>query len=284
MIATGIYEILNTSTGKRYVGSAVNFKKRWYSHRRLLEKGTHWSNHLQAAWSKHGAASFVFKPILICDKLNLLIYEQIAIDALSPEYNKCPVAGSTLGFKFSPESLARMSKAHSAENLSPETRAKMSASQRKRTHPPEVRAKLSVMGLGRKLSPEECERRSQRMKGNVHSEETKRKISASLTGKKLPPEQIAKLVISSTGRRHTAEAKARIAAAQKGNKHCLGRVLSAETRAKQSAAHRGRIKSPEHIANISAAKKGKKRGPMSEEQRAKHAAGIAAYWQKRRNA
>lgn len=241
MKAAGIYEILNSANGKRYIGSSVNLGKRWYSHRRMLELDEHWSDHLQSAWSKYGSASFTFKPVLICDPRNLLMYEQIAIDALRPEYNKCAVAGSTLGFKFSPESLVRMSKVHSAENLSSETRAKMSASQSKRTHPPEVRAKLSAIGLGRKLSAQECERRSKRMLGHPTSEETKKKIAAALRGRKLSPERIAAISVSSKGRRHSAETKAKMAAAKVGHKYNVGRVHSEEWRANQSAGIRAAI-------------------------------------------
>jgi group I intron endonuclease len=241
VIGCGIYEIRNLANGKRYVGSSVNFRRRWYAHRWQLLRGMHANEHLQAAWNKHGEDQFDFRLLLICNRENLVMYEQIAIEAVSPEYNKCEVAGTTLGFKFSPESLARMSKSHSAANLSPETRAKMSASQSKRTHPPEVRAKLSALGMGRKFSAEECERRSLRMMGNVVSEETKRRISEALTGRKRSPEQRAQIARNSTGRRHTPEAKAKMSAAKKGNTARLGHVFSAETRAKQSAGIRAAI-------------------------------------------
>lgn len=40
----GIYEIRNTVNGKRYIGSTVNFKRRWWAHRAKLSeahKGKH---------------------------------------------------------------------------------------------------------------------------------------------------------------------------------------------------------------------------------------------------
>jgi hypothetical protein len=55
----------------------------------------------------------------------------------------------------------------------------------------------------------------------------------------------------------SAETRAKISAAQKGNKSCLGKKHSAETRAKMSAAVKGRKNSAETRAKISASKKGK---------------------------
>jgi predicted GIY-YIG superfamily endonuclease len=36
----GIYEIANRVNGKRYIGSAAFFNKRWSQHRGLLRRGT----------------------------------------------------------------------------------------------------------------------------------------------------------------------------------------------------------------------------------------------------
>lgn len=75
------------------------------------------------------------------------------------------------------------------------------------------------------------------------------------------------------------ETKAKISQANRGNKYCLGRVLSDETKAKISRANkgkRGRLgqrNSPEHIAKTSAGLRGKpswnKGGTMRPESRAK---------------
>ena len=44
----GIYEIVNLCDGKAtaYLGSAVNIKYRWTSHRRDLRKDSHYNAHL----------------------------------------------------------------------------------------------------------------------------------------------------------------------------------------------------------------------------------------------
>ena len=58
--ASGIYAIVNCVNGKRYVGSAVNFRRRLYGHRSHLRRGTHHNHHLQTAWVKYGHDAFVF--------------------------------------------------------------------------------------------------------------------------------------------------------------------------------------------------------------------------------
>ena len=239
---TGIYEIVNLTNGKRYVGSAVNFKRRWYMHRWELRRGEHRNTHLQATWDKHGEDKFGFRPLLACDRHNLVMYEQIAIDALRPEYNICKVAASTIGFRFSEESRAKLSHRARAENLSPETRARMSASQAKRTHPPETRAKISAIVRGRKESDETRARKSASLLGHSVSEETRAKLRAARLGQRHSPESKAKIAAASTGRKHTPEAKAKIAAAKLGkpgwSRGLKRGPLSADARVKISAARR----------------------------------------------
>jgi DNA adenine methylase len=57
----GIYEIANRVNGKRYIGSAAYFNKRWSQHRHQLRRGTHHCAHLQRAWTKYGESEFVFR-------------------------------------------------------------------------------------------------------------------------------------------------------------------------------------------------------------------------------
>ena len=65
---SGIYAIVNTVNGKRYVGSAKRFRTRWNAHRAALNKGLHHSRHLQSAWNKYGAEAFVFTIIEFCEQ------------------------------------------------------------------------------------------------------------------------------------------------------------------------------------------------------------------------
>lgn len=99
---SGIYEIVNLANGKRYIGSAQNFKLRWRLHRIHLRRGTHHSRHLQSSWTKRGEDSFEFRVLLTCERADLIEAEQAALDALAPEYNNSRIAGSCAGVKHQP--------------------------------------------------------------------------------------------------------------------------------------------------------------------------------------
>lgn len=105
----GIYEIVHLESGKRYVGSAVNFKSRFRVHKHQLRNNTHHSKYLQRAWNKYGEASFEFRILKLCDPAFLIIEEQKEIDA-GCDYNTCLIANSSLGTKASPETREKMSK------------------------------------------------------------------------------------------------------------------------------------------------------------------------------
>ena len=182
---TGIYAIRHTVSGKRYVGSAVNFAQRWRIHRCLLRKGSHHSPHLQAAWAKHGEGAFVFDKLLVCSKENLLMYEQILIDgfnAFSREfgYNARPLASSSLGVKASDETREKIKAARAKQVFSEETKALWSKNRTGRKmpewfgeftrqhrkgskHTDEARAKISAAGIGRPASIATREKRSGKM-------------------------------------------------------------------------------------------------------------------------
>lgn len=123
---TGIYSIRNTINGKVYPGSSVDIEHRWVLHRIALKNGKHHSEHLQRAWSKYGEDNFEFLALEECSKDQLLIREQVYLDAVrvrNPDgtlggidhnlaYNTCPIAGNCLGFRHSEESRRKMSEAH----------------------------------------------------------------------------------------------------------------------------------------------------------------------------
>jgi group I intron endonuclease len=105
----GIYQIRNIQNNKIYVGSSVNLKHRWLTHRHLLINGKHHSIILQRAWIKYGEDIFVFEILEYVDDKNLLIEaEQKWIDELKPNYNVCPTAGSSLGWKHSEETKEKL--------------------------------------------------------------------------------------------------------------------------------------------------------------------------------
>lgn len=109
--APGVYMIKNITTGKTYVGSSNNIKKRVGQHRSMLIQGKHHSYHLQSSWNKHGPNDFEFLVLEIVQEWSKEIQfskENFWIKKIGPEYNVAVVAESVLGVKRSNETKARM--------------------------------------------------------------------------------------------------------------------------------------------------------------------------------
>ncbi len=59
--AVGIYEIVNTKTGMKYIGQTkTSFWRRYREHSTALRQGRHPNTHLQQAWNTDGGGAFVF--------------------------------------------------------------------------------------------------------------------------------------------------------------------------------------------------------------------------------
>lgn len=128
---TCIYKILNKTTGKFYIGSAYNLRKRQYVHLSKLRRGIHDNKHLQAAWNMYGENNFEFIVMQECKKDELLKYEQFWLDWTKSfcreiGYNACAVAGNTVGYKHTEEFRAWQSNRLKGSKLSEETKVKMS--------------------------------------------------------------------------------------------------------------------------------------------------------------
>lgn len=160
---TCIYKIVNTTNGKIYVGSAVNFRKRKNLHLKNLRDGNHGNKHLQLAFKKYGLDNFVFEIIELCFRENLLEREQFYIDNLKPEYNICKsVEKSRLGIKSSPEHIAKIVASNTGKKRSPE-----------------ACANIGLAKKGFKFSEESL----LKLKLRPRTEETRRKISEAQIGK-----------------------------------------------------------------------------------------------------
>lgn len=151
-IISGIYKI-TTPSGKFYIGSSINIFKRWREHKWQLKTNRHHSPLLQKVWDKY-KDKLKFEVILICIPEHLLLYEQIAIDSLKPEYNICKIAGSTLGRKLTTEHKAKISAYSSKKKLSPEHIAALVASRKGKKSSVETREKIRQAKLGTKVSEE----------------------------------------------------------------------------------------------------------------------------------
>jgi group I intron endonuclease len=90
------------------------------------------------------------------DTRNLILSrEQHYIDCLVPEYNILKVAGSSLGFTHSTETIAKMSLDRSGDNHpmfgfihSDKTKAAMSEIHKGKTHTADTKAKMSLAKIG----------------------------------------------------------------------------------------------------------------------------------------
>lgn len=214
--ASGIYAIVNTATGKRYIGSAVDIKKRWSRHRLELKKGTHHSSKLQRAWNKHGVDSFVFEVIERVLAADLIAREQVWIDrygSCAKGYNSRPTAGSMLGHRHSKKTVELCRAAKVGVKFTDEHKAKLSAWQVGRKQSEETKAKRSAALKGRPRAPEVVQKM-----GRKNSPETIEKRRASLTGLKRSPEAVEKMRLAMLGRRLSPETIAKRTATWRANR------------------------------------------------------------------
>lgn len=131
----GIYCIEHVASGKKYIGSALNFRRRWDRHLSPLRNGKHNSRHLQFAWSKYGEAQFVFRTLVVCAPERLIFYEQLCIDAYQASdsrfgFNIAPTAGSRLGAKMPAAYVEKMRARLTGGSLTEKHKRKISASMR----------------------------------------------------------------------------------------------------------------------------------------------------------
>lgn len=183
MTKSGIYKIINKKTGKCYVGSACNLKKRLRNHRSSLERNIHHSKKLQRSWNIHGETAFDFLALeQVENKEHLIIREQHWInwfDSYDNGYNATPTAGSRLGSKATDESRKKMSLSHIGKTL-----------------PEEQKIKIGKASLGRKMPESAKLKISIALTGKKKSQDHKRKISEAQKGRKLTEEHKAKLRVS----------------------------------------------------------------------------------------
>lgn len=218
---SAIYGIRHIASGRIYVGSAVRTNARWRHHRSQLQRGTHHSRYLQAAWNKYGAEAFGFVVLeIVPTPDDLLVRENEWISSSMATdrrygFNCCPVAGSRLGVKHSDEARSKMSAAHKGRKKSPEHQAAINASLKGRTLSDEHRAKIVANQTGR-----------------MASDETRRKMRESQAKRILSPDAKERMVTANIGRKFSEEHRNRIAEANRR------RTLSSETKAKISAARK----------------------------------------------
>ena len=75
----GVYCIRCKVNNKAYIGSSVDIKRRWGSHKAELRAGSHYNKQLQEDYNKYGADSFLYTILINCKPQMLLKYENMYI-------------------------------------------------------------------------------------------------------------------------------------------------------------------------------------------------------------
>lgn len=140
----GIYEIVNKTNGKRYIGSTEqSFTIRWRNHRSLLRANRHHSRHLQNAWNKYGEDSFEFRVLERNPGPEIYYFDNITreqwyLDNESCEYNMSDRAdrpAGMLGKKHKPETIEKIRQSNLGQKRSMESRKKMSLAKQGKNNP-----------------------------------------------------------------------------------------------------------------------------------------------------
>jgi group I intron endonuclease len=178
-VKSGIYRIVQLSTGRHYIGSAVDVDARRRRHWWELHTGRHSNPKLQRAWNKYGADDFIHEKIETCDKKVLTEREQFWMDSTKPFFNILQRARSAQGLVM-PESakkvLSEKAKARYAA-LSEEEKADLHAA-----HAARLR--------GRKQTAEHSQAIAKALKGRRNNEAQ----NAALARNRDNPEALAKRI------------------------------------------------------------------------------------------
>jgi len=164
MTKSVIYSITCAASGKIYIGSAVNYVKRWADHKWDLRNQKHCNRKLQNSWNKYGEGAFEFAIIEKVEDLSMLLArEQHWIDfhnSYKVGLNMTPTAGSPLG-RVQTEATKQLLR---EINSTPEFKAAHSARHKGKIVSEETRKKQAAAKLGRKQSPETIAKRNASLK------------------------------------------------------------------------------------------------------------------------
>lgn len=156
---TGIYQITNLINGKRYVGLAVNIRRRFIEHKTptALKK----TSVLAKAFRKYGVENFTFEVLEECDRTELAAREVFWIGQLRPEYNMTAGGDGNVGREVSEATRAKLAAAGRVqwERLSDDQKAARVSNNLRGPHAGHpvsegTRQKLRAAVLGTKASVE----------------------------------------------------------------------------------------------------------------------------------
>ena len=141
------------------MGSSVDLARRfsmYFSEKVLIKELDKMNSQIYRALLKYGYSKFSLEILEYCEAEEVVNREQYYIDLLDPEYNICPIAGSSLGRKVSDETRAKLVRAHVGRDYSGliEHLAKLKEANLGRKHSAETKDKIRASALGRKFSDE----------------------------------------------------------------------------------------------------------------------------------
>lgn len=126
----GVYMFFNLINGNTYIGSSINLARRFRVHISNIGKV---KLPLPLSINKYGPNNFAFLVLQFCsgdDIQNVcLSLEQYFIDLYKPKYNILKLAGSSQGYKHSPETIAKLKAMHMGK-LHPRFNTKVSDQQK----------------------------------------------------------------------------------------------------------------------------------------------------------
>lgn len=127
----GVYMFFNLINGNCYIGSSINLARRFRIHLNSVWYSPSVKLPLPLAINKYGPNNFVFLILQYCDRIEdvCLGLEQHYLDLYKPKYNLLKLAGSSQGFKHSPETLAKLKIMHVGK-LHPRFNSKVSEQQK----------------------------------------------------------------------------------------------------------------------------------------------------------
>lgn len=225
MVKPVIYRIRNVVNQKFYVGSTVNSKERFRTHRNKLRSGKHHTPHLQAAWSKYGEECFVFEIVEEVDSVEAL---QSAEDCWLEQHvgqPYCYNAGLRSGapWRGAPKEVHPMFGKPRTDDTAKAISEAIKRKYEDRTYNPRIgkrHTEETKAIISAKVQAAVAEGRSGKF---IPSEETRLRMSQALKGNQ-----------NAKGHARSEEHRRKLSEANKGNQHWLGKTHTDESKAKLS--------------------------------------------------
>ncbi|VBB87389.1 GIY COII i1 grp IB protein, partial (mitochondrion) [Podospora comata] len=180
---SGIYKWTNKLTNDIYIGQSVDLSKRfirYFNMSYFVRSLNRETLIISRALIKYGYSNFQLEVLEYCDIADLTEREQYYLDKLNPKYNILKIAGSSLGYKLTEETKAKISK--SLKGIYVGEKSALYG----RTHSEETKALMALNKLGANNS----------LFGKTHSEKTKELMRQKALGRKHSEETLLKMSAS----------------------------------------------------------------------------------------